>query len=172
MRTFDGDPMAPRSRTGSLLGLLGWLLLCYAVAALGAFASIHAAEFYLRLSRPAWSPPAWVFGPAWSVLYTMMAVAAWRVWRAPATRPKRTAYACFVAQLAANALWSWLFFGWHLGAFAAAEVLVLLASIVATIVSFAPFDRPAAVLLAPYLAWVAFASALTASVWLRNPGVL
>jgi tryptophan-rich sensory protein len=78
----------------------------------------------------------------------------------------------FGVQLAVNALWSWLFFAWHRGALAAMEVLVLLALIVATVRAFWPSSRLAAILLVPYLLWVGFASALTWSVWQRNPGVL
>jgi len=85
---------------------------------------------------------------------------------------KRTALALFAAQLAANSLWSWLFFAWHRGALAAAEVLILLALIVATVIAFSRRSRTAALLLVPYLVWVAFASALTWAVWLRNPGLL
>ena len=84
----------------------------------------------------------------------------------------RDALTLFVAQLAANALWSWLFFAWHQGALASGEVLVLLLLIAATIVAFWRVSRVAAVLLLPYLAWVAFASALTWSIWQRNPGLL
>jgi len=152
------------------IALLGWLLVAFAAGAVGAVASVDAATFYGQLIKPRWAPPAGVFGPVWSVLYALMGVAAWLVWRAPG--PRRMALALFFAQLAANALWSWLFFAWHRGAFAAAEVLVLLALIVATVVAFWQRRPAAALLLAPYLAWVGFASALTWAVWQRNPGLL
>lgn len=152
------------------LGLLGWLLAAFAAGAVGAVASVNAASFYAQLNQPTWAPPAWVFGPVWSTLYALMGVAAWLVWRSPG----RSAYALwlFVAQLVANALWSWLFFAWHRGALAAGEVLVLLALIVATTAAFWRSSRVAALLMLPYLLWVSFAAALTWAIWRANPGVL
>lgn len=151
-------------------GLAGWLLLVFAAAAVGALASVHAQAFYLQLAKPAWAPPAAVFGPVWSVLYLLMGISAWLAWRSP--RRTRAAFAWFFAQLVANALWSWLFFAWHRGALAAVEVLVLLALIAVTVAAFRHASRAAAVLLLPYLAWVAFASALTWAIWLGNPALL
>ena len=162
--------MTPRSLSSQTVGLLGWLLAAFAAAALGAVASVDAASFYAQLSKPSWAPPAWVFGPVWSTLYALMGVAAWLVWRSPGSN--KVALGLFVAQLAANALWSWLFFAWHRGALAALEVLVLLALIVATIVAFSRTSRLAALLLVPYLLWVSFASVLTWTVWRSNPGLL
>lgn len=162
--------VTPGSPTSQLLGLLGWLAVAFAAAAVGAIASIDAPTFYATLNRPSWAPRAGVFGPVWTALYAAMGVAAWLVWRA---KPgNRRALVLFASQLAANALWSWLFFAWHQGALAAAEVLLLLALIAATVRAFWPCSRIAAVLLLPYLSWVAFASALTWSVWQRNPGLL
>ena len=152
------------------LGLLAWLLAAFAAAAVGAVASVDAASFYAQLIKPSWAPPAWLFGPVWSALYALMGVAAWLVWRSPG--PKGLALTVFVAQLAANALWSWLFFAWHQGALAAMEVLVLLALIAATLVAFWRSSRLAAFLLVPYLLWVSFASALTWAVWQANPTLL
>jgi benzodiazapine receptor len=154
------------------LGFLAWALLTFAAAAVGAIASVNAAEFYAELTRPAWAPPAWLFGPVWTVLYTLMAIAVWLVWRARGFADARTALALFVAQLAANALWSWLFFAWHRGALAFAEVLVLCGLILATIVAFQRISTVAAILLYPYLAWATFASVLTFAVWRLNPGLL
>ncbi|MEO8487542.1 MAG: TspO/MBR family protein [Betaproteobacteria bacterium] len=152
------------------LGLAGWLALAFAAAGIGAVASIDASSFYAQLVKPSWAPPGSVFGPVWTVLYALMGVAAWRVWR---TRPVRSgALALFLVQLAANALWSWLFFAWRLGALASVEVLVLVALIAATLVAFWRTDRIAAALLIPYLAWVSFASVLTWSVWRANPALL
>jgi tryptophan-rich sensory protein len=153
------------------LGLTGWLLLALATGGIGAIASVDAASFYAQLERPAWAPPASVFGPVWTTLYVLMGIAAWLVWRTPAATKSR-ALTLFVAQLVANALWSWLFFGWRLGALASIEVLVLLALIGATLLAFARVSRLAALLLVPYLLWVAFASALTWSIWRANPGLL
>ena len=162
--------MTPRSRSSQLVGLLGWLLAASAAGALGAVASVDAAAFYAQLSKPSWAPPASVFGPVWTALYGLMGLAAWLVWRSPGS--KGVALALFGAQLAANALWSWLFFAWHQGALAAVEILVLLALIVATVVAFWRTSGLAALLLVPYLSWVSFASVLSWTVWRSNPDLL
>lgn len=162
--------MAQRSVLSQVVGLLGWLLVVFVAAAVGTLASLDAPSFYAQLSKPSWAPPAGVFGPVWTVLYALMGVAAWMVWRSPA--PKSTALILFGAQLAANVLWSWLFFAWRQGALAAVEILVLLALIVATIVAFWRISRLAALLLVPYLLWVSFASVLTWAVWRSNPTLL
>ena len=154
------------------LGLVGWVLLTFAAAALGALGSANAGAFYAELVRPSWAPPAWLFGPVWSALYALMAVSAWLVWRDRGFAGARTALVLFIVQLAANALWSWLFFRWHQGGLAFAEVLVLWCLIVATIVAFRRISALAAVLLYPYLAWSTFASVLTFAIWRLNPGVL
>jgi translocator protein len=170
-RHFARTSTAKRQRPLSQwIGLLGWLLVAFAAGGVGAIASVDAASFYAQLTKPSWAPPAGVFGPVWSALYALMGIAAWLVWRAPGSR--RVALGLFVAQLAANALWSWLFFGWHRGALAAVEVLILLALIAATTAAFWPVSRLAALLLVPYLLWVGFASALTWAVWRSNPGLL
>jgi translocator protein len=155
-----------------LLGFIAWLLVTFVAAAVGAIASIEAASFYLQLARPAWAPPAGVFGPVWSVLYTLIAVAAWRVWRKGGFAVQRGALTLFLVQLVLNALWSWLFFGWHRGALAFADIVLLLVSIVATLIAFWRADRIAGVLFVPYLAWVSFASALNFAVWQLNPQAL
>ena len=154
------------------LGLLGWLLLCAAVAAVGGIASRSAPDFYAVLDRPAWSPPAAVFGPVWTVLYALMAVAAWLVWRARGWAQAGGALWLFVLQLAVNGLWSWLFFAWQQGALAMADIVLLWLLIVLTIWRFWQVRALAGVLLLPYLAWVSFAMALTWSVWQRNPQLL
>jgi translocator protein len=160
------------STSSQAIGLLLWLSLAFAAAAVGGFASAGASEFYRELVRPSWAPPGWLFGPVWSVLYALMGVAAWLVWRARGFGGARNALLAFVVQLAANPLWTWLFFVWRQGGLAFAEILVLWALILATIVLFWRVNRLAAVLLFPYLFWVSFASALTLSTWRLNPGLL
>ena len=155
-----------------VIGLLGWLALAFAAAAIGAVASIHAAAFYSALARPTWAPPGWLFGPVWSVLYLLMGIAAWLVWRARGFAGAKSALVVFIVQLLANALWTWVFFVWRLGGLALAEILLLWALIAATIVLFWRVSRLAAALLLPYLAWVSFACALTLSTWRLNPGLL
>lgn len=155
-----------------LIALAGWLLLSCAAAGLGAVASIEAKTFYALLTRPSWAPPSWIFGPVWSVLYVLIGLAAWQVWRSSGFTANRTALVLFILQLAANALWSWLFFAWHQGAVAFAEILVLWMLIVATTLSFWRLNALAGALMLPYLAWVTFATALNLSVWRLNPGLL
>jgi benzodiazapine receptor len=155
-----------------VIAFFAWLALTFAAAAVGAIASVEAALFYAELARPAWAPPASVFGPVWTALYALMGVSAWLVWRERGAAWRRPALALFVAQLAANALWSWLFFHWKSGALAFAEVLLLLVLIAATVLLFWQVRRLAGLLMVPYLGWVAFASALTWSVWRANPGLL
>lgn len=163
---------ATHSRPLKLSALAGWLLLTFAFAAIGAYASAQASGFYLQLDRPAWAPPAWLFGPAWSVLYLLMGIAAWRVQRTAGERSVRPEMTLYVAQLALNSLWTWLFFAWHKGAWAFVEILLLWVLIAATIRAFGRRDKVAGLLLLPYLLWVSYATALCYSVWQRNPAVL
>lgn len=154
------------------LGLAGWLLASFAAAGVGGFASVNAAGFYAELVQPPWAPPAWLFGPVWSVLFLLMGVSAWLVWRDHGFRGAGAALKLFLVQLLANALWSWLFFAWRQGAFAFAEIVVLWLLIAATIYRFWRLHRLAALLLVPYLAWVSFAAALNFALWRLNPVVL
>ncbi len=164
--------MTPLPFKKQSLGLIGWIAASFAAGSVGALASAHASVFYGELSRPSWAPPAWLFGPVWSVLYVLMAVSAWLVWRKHGFRGASSALGLFVFQLAANALWTWLFFGLHLGALSLAEIAVLWLLIAANIFAFWRLQRLAALLLLPYLAWVSFALALTYSLWRGNPTVL
>lgn len=155
-----------------VIGLVGWLLLSFAAAAIGALASVQAADFYRQLAQPSWAPPASVFGPVWSVLYVLMGVAAWLVWREGGWHRQRGVLVLFVLQLAVNALWSWLFFGWHRGALAFADIVLLWLLIVATAIGFWRVRPLAGALLLPYLGWVSFATALNFAVWQLNPQIL
>lgn len=159
-------------RGTQISGFLGWLAITFAAAALGAWASSTAATFYASLELPTWAPPAGVFGPVWTLLYALMAVAAWRVWRERGWRGAQPALLLYLLQLAVNALWSWLFFGWKLGAVAFADILLLIALVCTTVVTFARVNRVAAILLLPYLAWISFACALNYAVWQANPALL
>ena len=154
------------------LGLAGWLVASFVTGGIGAIASASAASFYGQLSQPSWAPPAWLFGPVWSVLYVLMGIAAWLVWREYGFSGASTALKLFVAQLFANALWTWIFFVWHQGALSLAEIVALWLLIASTILAFWRLHRLAALLLVPYLAWVGFATALTASLWRLNPAAL
>lgn len=151
----------------SVLGLCGWLLLCFAAAAPGAL--FMPGDWYASLEKPSWNPPGWIFGPVWSALYVMMAVAAWLVWKQGGFRIQRKALGLFLTQLALNALWTPLFFGMHLPGVAFAEILLLWLAIAATLVAFRSVNRTASWLLVPYLAWVSFAAVLNGTLWRMNP---
>ena len=164
--------MTPRSRRSDLVGLVGWLVLSYAVSAVGAAASLQAQSFYGELAQPSWAPPAWLFGPVWTALFTAMGVAAWLVWREGGFGERRGALGLFLAQLALNALWSWLFFAWQLGGAAFGDIVVLWILIVLTTLAFWRVRPVAGALLVPYLLWVSFAAALNFALWQLNPEVL
>ncbi len=155
-----------------LIGLLTWLVATFLAAGVGAVASIDAASFYRQLVRPEWAPPASVFGPVWTGLYLLMGIAAWLIWRIGGFSAARFALTLFLVQLVANALWSWLFFAWHLGGPAFAEIVLLWVLIIATLISFWRLHLLAGALLIPYLLWVSFALALNYSVWQLNPQLL
>lgn len=150
-----------------VLALAGWLALCYSAASLGAF--FMPGEWYASLKKPAWNPPGWIFGPVWSALYTMMAMAAWLVWKRGGFVAQRRPLALFLAQLALNAAWTPLFFGLHLPGVAFAEILLLWLAIAWTMATFWRVNRAAAWMLTPYLAWVSFAALLNFTLWRLNP---
>jgi tryptophan-rich sensory protein len=155
-----------------MVALVAWLVVSFVAAAIGGAASVQAGRFYGQLLRPEWAPPPAIFGPVWTVLYVLMGIAAWLVWRVGGFGAAKAALTLFLGQLALNALWSWLFFGWHRGALAFADILVLWVLIVATLISFWRISPLAGALLVPYLLWVSFASALNYAVWQLNPKVL
>lgn len=155
-----------------IAGLFAWLVVSFVAAAIGGAAPIQAGPFYTQLVRPDWAPPPAVFGPVWTVLYALMGIAAWLVWRGGGLRAAQPALTLFLVQLAFNALWSWLFFAWQRGALAFADILVLWVLIMATLISFWRIRPLAGALLVPYLLWVSFAAALNYSVWQLNPQVL
>ncbi|MBN2866600.1 MAG: tryptophan-rich sensory protein [Thiotrichales bacterium] len=155
-----------------VMGFIGWLLVSFTASTIGAIASIQARSFYSGLIQPDWAPPGWVFGPVWSTLYLFMAIAAWLVWRKGGISLNRIALGLFLVQLATNAIWSWFFFVWQLGAIALLNIVILWILILATMVAFWQVQRFAAVLLVPYLAWVSFAGFLNYAVWQLNPTIL
>ncbi len=151
------------------IALLFWLALCFAVAAVGAsWTAGEVAGWYTTLKRPAIAPPSWVFGPVWTTLYVLMAVAAWRVWLAAPAPARSWGLAVFLAQLGLNLAWSWFFFRQRAIGAAFAEVLVLWVLIGVTTLFFARSTPAAAWLMAPYWAWVSFASVLNGAFWRLN----
>ncbi|MES2262229.1 MAG: TspO/MBR family protein [Pseudomonadota bacterium] len=164
--------LGPHHIPGPVRGFIGWLVLTFAAAGLGALATTDASSFYAQLAKPSWAPPGSVFGPVWSALYLLMAISAWLVWRKRGFASAPRTLALFIVQLVANAAWSWLFFNWKLGAYAFAEVLVLWLLVAATTIAFRRVRPMAGALMLPYLAWVTFACALTFATWRLNPHLL
>lgn len=167
----EAQPPDPSLRL-QLPALAAFLLLVFLAAAIGGIGSAGAGDFYQQLQRPDWAPPGWLFGPVWTALYTLMGIAAWLVWRAAPWPHSRPALLLFGAQLIINALWSWLFFSWKLGALALADIMLLMVVLALTIVHFHRIKPLAAWLLLPYYAWVSFAAVLNFAVWRLNFGVL
>lgn len=156
--------MSTTSSRRNSLSLVGFIVVTFCAPLLGAGATPGA--WYAALNKPAWNPPAWIFGPAWTVLYSLMAVAAWLVWKRVGWQRPLMLY--FI-QLALNAAWSPIFFGAHALGWALAEIVVLWVAILLTWRSFHHFHRPAGWLFLPYLAWVTFAAFLNFTLWQLNP---
>ena len=149
--------------------LVAWLGLCFGVAGVsGSWTAAEIPGWYRTLVRPAIAPPNWVFGPVWTLLYALMAFAAWRVWLAGPSQPRAWGLVLFLVQLGLNFAWSWIFFRHHALGAALAEVVLLWAAIGATTFAFARVSPLAAWLMTPYLAWVTFASLLNGAFWRLN----
>jgi tryptophan-rich sensory protein len=156
---------------GVLSGFLLTVGATIVAALLGSAASISAAEFYGRLAKPTWAPSTGVFGPVWTVLYIMIAVAGWQIYRSDPPNV-RVLLGLFVAQLFLNALWSWTFFKWESGAGSMATIVALWIAILVVIIGFWRVSPLAGALMLPYLAWVSFAGVLNAALWRMNPTLL
>lgn len=151
------------------LVLAVFILVCFGAAGIGSWFTTPAlGSWYAELRKPAWNPPGWIFGPVWTVLYLLMAIAAWLVWRKAGFGAGRTALVLFAVQLVLNVAWSALFFGQHNPGAAFVDIVLLWLAIAATAAAFRPFSPAATWLLAPYLAWVTFASALNFAIWRLN----
>src|SRR5918998_704717 len=156
---------APRTPSARWLGLAGFGAAVAAAALLGVLGVTGTSAEYQSLQQPPWAPPSWLFGPVWTVLYAMIAVAGWLVWRRTGWTTALTVYA---AQLVLNAAWTPIFFGFGRYGLALVDIVVLWFLIGATIVLFWRVSRLAAALLLPYWAWVTFATALNAAIWSAN----
>jgi len=143
--------------------------LCLGIGALGAAVTATSVKtWYAALNKPSFNPPNTVFGPVWTMLYILMAIAAWRVWRVADRETARRPLTLFALQLALNLGWSVTFFGLERLGPSVAVILVLELAVVATALAFRPVDRIAAWLLVPYVAWVGFAAILNIAIWLLN----
>jgi tryptophan-rich sensory protein len=151
----------------SWLALLGWLALCFAAAWFGA--QFTPGPWYDQLAKPTWTPPGWLFPPVWTVLYVLMSIAAWLVWKTGGFAVAALPLSLFIGQLGLNAAWSWLFFGLHRIDWALVDIAALWLAILATLVAFWRRRPSAAALLLPYWLWVSFAAALNFALWRLNP---
>lgn len=162
----------PERRSGApttWLALAAFLAASFAVAALGGFlTSLGMPEWYRSLAKPAFSPPSWVFGPVWTVLYAAMAVAAWLVWRRAGFGGARGALTLYFVQLALNLAWSGVFFGLKAPGWALVELSALWLALLATVILFFRHSAVAGWLMVPYLGWVSFAFALNLELWRLN----
>jgi tryptophan-rich sensory protein len=150
----------------SIVALVGFIAACFLAAMTGAF--FRPGEWYERLKKPSWRPPNRLFAPVWTVLYLMIAVSGWLVWREVGFAGAALALAVYALQLVLNAAWTPLFFGLRRPDLGFVDIVLVWLSIVAAIVLFTPIHSGAALLLLPYLAWVTFASALNFAVWRLN----
>ena len=155
--------------TGSAvwIGLAAWLLVAFVPALIGGAAAATATE-YQSLAQPSWAPPSGVFGPVWTVLYLLMGIAAWLVWKEAGFSGAGLALGLFLGQLVLNAVWTPLFFGAGLRGWAFLDIVLLWAAILGTLALFWRVRPLAGALLVPYLAWVTFAAALNYTIWRMN----
>jgi tryptophan-rich sensory protein len=159
---MQGTPM------GHWLTLAIWIAIVGAVAMVGSWVTLpKIPTWYAGLAKPSFSPPNELFGPVWTVLYLMMAVAVWRAGAVDSTS-RSQALRLFIGQLALNAIWSPVFFGLEAPKAGLAIIVALLITLVATIVVFLRIDRWAGLLLVPYLVWICYAAALNAAIVALN----
>jgi len=153
-------------QTGALVLLL--ILVGFVAFIGGRFTAASVQDWYQQIEKPSWRPPDWVFGPVWTVLYILMAVAAWLVWRKAGFGGAAGPLTLFAIQLVLNAFWSYLFFGLESPFAAFVELLVLWTAIALTTAAFWRVAPLAGVLLLPYLLWVTFAGVLNCAIWRMN----
>jgi len=162
--------MANRSLPADLVVLTLLVGLCLGIGMLGAsLAEASIGTWYADLIKPAFTPPDVVFGPIWTVLYILMALAAWRVWRGADWQATHGPLTLFALQLALNLGWSAVFFGYQKIGAAVATIIVLDVAVLVTTLAFRTVDRMAALLMLPYLAWMLYATALNVAIWRLNP---
>jgi len=156
------------TRRHKIIAFVVFVVVCYAAAAIGGLATAGSvSSWFQSLKRPSFQPPDWVFGPIWTLLYGLMAVAAWLVYL-KVGRVRSAPMMLFAIQLVLNVAWSVIFFGLHRPGLAVIDIALLLAAILATAIAFWRVSRPAGALMLPYLGWVMFASVLNVSIWRLN----
>ena len=152
-----------------LLGLVGFVAICLLFSSIGgAITATSVGTWYQALQKPPFNPPDWVFAPVWAMLYLLMAIAGWRVWRRVQFKLRWQALIVFAVQLGLNLAWSYLFFGLQRIDLAMIEIIILLFTIIANTILFWWIDRLAGMLFVPYVLWVMYAMLLNGSLWLLN----
>ena len=145
------------------------LLITLTVGGISGYATANSiGTWYATLNKPPFNPPNWLFGPVWTLLYVLMGIALYLVWRLPASSAQKTALAVFGFQLLLNFLWSFIFFKFHFIGWALLEIIVLWGAILLTIIVFSHLSKTSSWLLLPYLLWVSFASFLNYTLWNLN----
>lgn len=153
-------------RVFEFLGLAFWVVLTFSIAA---FASqFEPGEWYKSIAKPIWTPPGWLFGPVWGILYFSMSISAWLVWRQRPNTAVTISLMFYLTQLALNGLWSWLFFGRQWIGLALIDLIVLVITVAIMIVMFIRISKAAGFILLPYLFWISFAAALNFEIWRIN----
>lgn len=153
----------------SFMKLIVAVILTVGIGSLGGiFTASEVGTWYAGLQKPSFNPPSWLFAPVWTLLYLLMGISVYLVWKQPPSPARRMATGVFIVQFVFNFLWSFIFFKLHLIGWALAEIIVMWVLILITIVLFARLSRTAAWLLVPYLAWVSFATVLTAAIYKLN----
>ncbi len=150
----------------NILRLVIFIVIAFLPAIVGGL--FGPGDWYKGIVKPSWTPPGWVFGPAWTLLYLLIGISGYLAWESSDGAQRNLAFAVFGVQLLLNALWSWIFFGLHQPGLALLEIVTLLAVIVLNIVLFLPISRAAGLVLIPYALWVSFATALNFSIWRLN----
>jgi len=150
----------------NILGLAFWIALTFGVASFGA--QFEPGLWYAGIAKPDWTPPGWVFGPVWGILYLTMSISAWLIWQRRFAGTTKAPLALYVAQLVLNGLWSWLFFGRQMIGAALVDLIALTVLVAVTMAAFMRVRKAAGYMMLPYLLWVAFASALNFQIWRMN----
>ena len=144
------------------------VLICLLAGFIGSFFTVTSADsWYSGINKPSFNPPNWVFGPVWTILYTLMGISLFLLWESK-SRHKKGVLIIFFTQLVLNSLWSILFFGLQSPLFAFLEIIVLWTAIIATVLRAYRISKAAAYLLMPYIFWVSFAAVLNFSIYLLN----
>jgi len=157
------------TRGNQWLALAGYLAACFLVSAVAGYATVQSIPtWYANISKPGFTPPNQVFAPVWTILYALMGIAAWLIWRMPDSPHRTRAIALFWLQLLLNFAWSWIFFYLHLILGAALEIVILWFAILFTTIAYRRVYPLAGWMMIPYLCWVSFASVLNWGIWHAN----